>query len=247
VAPAFMTNPFALLCQPYLNPMVPREASATQTLVYLSTAVPLVLAKQNPVQWDTVATKKLAGAQCIDLLRIDSSTKLCGCCTMLHKRQRDRYGALVAKLFRRESLMIRVFHAISWLVSLTIILAGCSSKTVSESATPTPAVSAVSSEDIANYAKAVLAIEPSRQEAYSEIQKMLNHEKVPDIICTQADSIAALPNRVQDIAVNYCNQSKKIGEGQGLTMAQFNEITVKAQSDPDLQRRIQNELVRLQR
>jgi hypothetical protein len=73
-------------------------------------------------------------------------------------------------------------------------------------------VSAVSSEDIANYAKAVLAIEPSRQEAYSEIQKMLNHEKVPDIICTQADSIAALPNRVQDIAVNYCINRKRLAK-----------------------------------
>jgi hypothetical protein len=105
----------------------------------------------------------------------------------------------------------------------------------------------ITSEEVENYARTVLAIEPSRQTAYSEIQKLTNEENVPDVTCTEVSSVAALPTNIQDIAVNYCNQSKKIGESNGLTISQFNAITVSAQSDSELQKRIQNELVRLQR
>jgi hypothetical protein len=133
------------------------------------------------------------------------------------------------------------------LAGLTAILAGCSSNQVSDSQTSIPTVSSIRAEEVENYAKAVLAIEPKRQEAYNEIQKMTNDEQVPNITCNKADTITALAKSVQDVAVNYCNQAKKIGEGQGLTMSQFNAITVSAQSNPELGKRIQNELVRLQR
>ncbi len=146
----------------------------------------------------------------------------------------------------RESLNTRVISTIGLLAGLTAILAGCSSNQVSESPTPIP-VSSVSAEEVKNYAKAVLAIELERQEAYNDIQQMTNDEQVPDITCTKADTIAVLPKSVQDLAVEYCNNAKKIGEGQGLTMDKFNAITVSAQSNPELGKRIQNELVRLQR
>jgi len=147
----------------------------------------------------------------------------------------------------RESLNSRVISTIGLLAGLTAILAGCSSNQASDSQTSIPTVSSIRAEEVENYAKAVLAIEPKRQEAYNEIQKMTNDEQVPNITCTKADTITALPKSIQDVAVNYCNQAKKIGEGQGLTMSQFNAITVSAQSNPELGKRIQNELVRLQR
>ena len=162
---------------------------------------------------------------------------------------RDRYGASAVKPYRRKSLIIKVVSTIGWLAGLTGVLVGCSSNQASDSPTPTSTVSAksITSEEVENYARAVLAIEPSRQTAYSEIQKLTNDEPIPDVTCTKADTIAPLPKKIQDIAVNYCNQSKKIGESYDLTMPQFNAITVSAQSDSELQKRIQNELVRLQR
>jgi hypothetical protein len=107
-------------------------------------------------------------------------------------------------------------------------------------------VTTVSAEEVENYAKAVLAIEQSRQAAYNEIQQIINEEQVPNFNCLQADTIYALPGNVRDIAVNYCERAKDIGETQKLTMTQFNAITVTAQSDSELLKRIQNELVRLQ-
>jgi hypothetical protein len=110
-----------------------------------------------------------------------------------------------------------------------------------------PTLSSVNAKEIQNYAKAVLAIESSRIDAYNKIQKMINDEKVPDVTCTKADTIAALPKGMQDIVVNYCNKAKQIGEKQGLTMPEFNAITNTAQANPELKKRIQNELLRLQR
>lgn len=147
---------------------------------------------------------------------------------------------------RLASLMIRVCSTIGWLAGLTMLLTGCSSKGASNSPTPVPTITSVTTEEIKSYAKAVLAIEPKRQEAYKEIQKDLKDEKVPEIVCTRADTITSLAKNVQDIAVNYCNQSKKIGESH-LTMQKFNAITLSAQTDQELQKRIANELVRLKK
>lgn len=92
-----------------------------------------------------------------------------------------------------------------------------------------------------------MAIETSRQTAFSEIQQQMNQEPVPNIICTQPDSLEELPSDVRGIAVNYCNTAKEIGISQGFSMAQFNAITATAISDMNLQRQVQNELIRLQR
>ncbi len=144
---------------------------------------------------------------------------------------------------------LRVLSTIAWLVGVTAILAGCSSTQVSDDPTPIPTISgeSVTPKEVENYAKAVLAIEQSRRSAFNDIQQILKNGQIPDINCTQSDTLADLPNDVKNIAVKYCNQSKKIGESQGLTMPQFNAITVSAQSDSELKRRIQNELIRLQR
>jgi Domain of unknown function (DUF4168) len=146
---------------------------------------------------------------------------------------------------RIASLILRVIATLSWLVGLTLLMGGCGSNAASNAPTPVPTMTAVTTEEIRNYAKAVIAIEPKRKAAYEEIRKNLNDDKVPEIVCTRADTIASLAKNVQDIAVNYCNQSKKMGESHGLTIQRFNEITVSAQSNKDLQRRIYNELVRL--
>ena len=141
----------------------------------------------------------------------------------------------------------RLFLSIAWVSGLATMLVGCGAPPAAESPSPVPTVTSLSAEEIERYAKAILAIEQSRQAASKEIQQMTNSDTVPDITCTKAESIAELPKNIRDVAVNYCKQSKKyIDDTQGLTIAKFNAITVTAQSNPDLQQRLQNELVRLQ-
>ena len=141
----------------------------------------------------------------------------------------------------------KLFLPIAWLTGLATMLVGCAAPPVAESPSPLPTVTSLTAEEIERYAKALLAIDQSRQAASKEIQQMTNSNTVPDITCTKAESIANLPKNIRDVVVNYCKQSKKyIDDTQGLTIAQFNAITVTAQSNPDLQQRLQNELVRLQ-
>lgn len=105
---------------------------------------------------------------------------------------------------------------------------------------------AVSATEVTNYAQAVLAMEPVRQESYDEITKIIGSSDVPSIVCHKPESLNALPSNAQNIAVNYCNRSKAIVESNGLTISRFNAITVNMQNDPDLKTRIHNELVRIQ-
>lgn len=144
----------------------------------------------------------------------------------------------------------RVFWKGVCVIATPVILAGCASSSVPNAEPTISPVSgeSISTEEVENYARAVLAIEPSREAAYSEILQEVNDEqKVARVACTQPETIAALPGDVQEIATNYCQRAKQIGESNGLTMTQFNTITASAQADPELQQRLQNELIRLQR
>jgi len=103
----------------------------------------------------------------------------------------------------------------------------------------------VDSKEIRNYALAVLGMEPTRQQAYDEIKRIINKEP-PAIVCNKPDSFNALPSNARNIAANYCKRSKEIVESNGLTISRFNEITQQLQKDDNLKRRISNELLRVQ-
>lgn len=95
-----------------------------------------------------------------------------------------------------------------------------------------------------NYAMSVMAMEPGRQKAYEEIKKLVGTP--PNLECSKPDSLNALPANVKAIAVNYCNQSRKIVETNGLTIETFNQITVDMQKDPALQAQIQKIMLDIQ-
>lgn len=106
----------------------------------------------------------------------------------------------------------------------------------------------VSSQDIKTYAQAVIAIERLRQAAYQEIKNILNSKDVPEIVCNNPGSINGLPPQARGVAQNYCNQSSGIvanyfPKGKN---ARFNEITAQMQSNPNLRKLVQEELLRLQ-
>jgi hypothetical protein len=112
----------------------------------------------------------------------------------------------------------------------------------------TPAAnSSVNNTDITNYAQAVLAMERPRQQAFDEIKRLIGGGEIPKIICNDPNSINGLPRRVQDIAVNYCEDSKKIVESNGLSIDRFNRITLELQNNNNLKRQVYNTLIRLQK
>jgi Domain of unknown function (DUF4168) len=103
----------------------------------------------------------------------------------------------------------------------------------------------ISVQEITNYARAVLAIEPRRLEASNEI-KGIAGGSVPRVVCNETKEINRLSGNVRGIVVNYCDQAKKTIESNGLTVARFNQITLLQQANPAVKRQIQTELLRLQ-
>ncbi len=96
-----------------------------------------------------------------------------------------------------------------------------------------------------SYARAVLGMEARRQQAYREIKEIIGSgQPIPNIACNQ--SLRKLSREVREIAENYCDSSKQIVINSGLEISLFNAITNSAQADPQLKKRIQSEMLRLQ-
>lgn len=113
-----------------------------------------------------------------------------------------------------------------------------------EAQSPPPSVS---NSELDKYAKAVLAMESGRQQAFDEIKKILGTGDIPKIICNEPSSLNGLPAKAKDIAVNYCSRSQKIVEDNGLTIQRFNDITKQLQNDESIKKQMYNTLLRLQK
>jgi len=105
---------------------------------------------------------------------------------------------------------------------------------------------AVSNAEVTQYARSVLVMEPVRQTAFNEIKRIIASDNVPSIICNQPRSFSSLPTNARNIAVDFCKRSRQIVESNGLPIDRFNAITVNLQNDANLERRVKNELLRLQ-
>jgi hypothetical protein len=107
----------------------------------------------------------------------------------------------------------------------------------------------INNTELTNYAKAVLRIEPVRQQAFEEIKKIIGSKDIPIVNCNDPTSINALPNKAKDVAVNYCKNSQEIVEDKnsGLTVERFNKITLEIQNNNTLKRQLYNTLLRLQK
>ncbi|MBE9187983.1 DUF4168 domain-containing protein [Microcoleus sp. LEGE 07076] len=103
----------------------------------------------------------------------------------------------------------------------------------------------ISNAEITSYARSVLGIEPRRVEAYNEIKEMAGGS-VPRVVCNETQEINRLSGGVRGIAVNYCQQAKKVIETNGLTVSRFNQLTLLLQANPAVKQQIQAELLRLQ-
>jgi hypothetical protein len=103
----------------------------------------------------------------------------------------------------------------------------------------------ISDEDIEKFAQAVLDMETRRQRAYSDIQKIMGAPP-PTITCSDRSSFKNLPEDAKEIAEQFCKDSKNIVESRGLSVSKFNTITNQVQSNPNLQKRIQNSMIQIQ-
>jgi hypothetical protein len=112
---------------------------------------------------------------------------------------------------------------------------------------PAYAQDLISNDDVQNYARSVLAIEPLRLDAYNAIKRITGSENVPAIACHQPRSLNNLSRNIRQIAIDYCAQSIQIVERNSLTISRFNVITTALQNDPDLAARIQEAMMQIQR
>ncbi len=107
------------------------------------------------------------------------------------------------------------------------------------------AQTAISDDEIQNYAKTVLEMEPYRISAYDQIKRITGAE-VPPILCHRASSLNNLDPSIRDIAISFCNQAVSIAESHNLSITRFNEITIAQQSDGSLADRIRQAIREMQ-
>lgn len=100
---------------------------------------------------------------------------------------------------------------------------------------------AQTTNQIQNYAGAVLEIEPLRRKAYQKVRRMMNGN-VPSDVCRQD----RLPNMVNSICANFFDESADIIRKNNLSIREFNDLTQRSQSDKRLMNEIQQELIRQQ-
>jgi len=100
---------------------------------------------------------------------------------------------------------------------------------------------AQSAEQVTQYAKAVLQIEPVRQEALAEAKQIMGGS-VPSNVCRQS----SIPNTVESVCKTFLSRSAEIIKSSGLTISEFNQITMRLQKDSGLRDRMRQELIRLQ-
>lgn len=104
----------------------------------------------------------------------------------------------------------------------------------------------INSTQVTNYAKAVLEAEPLRQTALNNIKQAIGSGDVPQIVCDNQESFNSLPENARNVASNYCNEYGTIVRKYFGSFEQFNQITRNVQNDPNLKKRIQDEMIRLQ-
>lgn len=104
----------------------------------------------------------------------------------------------------------------------------------------------VNDTDITKYAKAVLEAEPVREAALNDIKQIMGSGQVPEIACYKKETLDNLPENGQNVVKNFCTQYESIVKKYFTSFEQFNQITKTVQSNPDLKKRIQEEMVRLQ-
>ncbi|MCS6782850.1 MAG: DUF4168 domain-containing protein [Gloeomargarita sp. SKYBB_i_bin120] len=119
-------------------------------------------------------------------------------------------------------------------LTLTLLLAGLSLSR------PVVAQSTWSDERIQRYAQIVLELEPIRQAHLEEARRLLGTINTSGNLCAERN----LPAPVRNVCDRFFEKSQRLVEQRGLTVQEFNAITMQAQQDPNLSKRIQDAMLR---
>jgi hypothetical protein len=96
--------------------------------------------------------------------------------------------------------------------------------------------------DVTSYARAAFEIEQLRQRKYSEAKERLRGN-VPPNVCGQQEP----PAEVRTICDEFMRGTTNIIKQNGMSVSQFNDITRRKDTDPNLQQQIQAELLKIQK
>lgn len=106
--------------------------------------------------------------------------------------------------------------------------------------------STVTDDEVARYARAILDIEPVRQDATELLSSILGTDNLPAVMCNDESSYGDFSREARQVVVDYCSQSQEIVESYQLTIRRFNAITEQQRTNRALRNRIQQELLRIQ-
>ncbi|MFW6359206.1 MAG: DUF4168 domain-containing protein [Chroococcales cyanobacterium] len=104
----------------------------------------------------------------------------------------------------------------------------------------------ITQEEIKSVAQIILLTETPRQRTFADIERIMGAKPSSPIACHQPDTLRNLPRQAQEIAVEFCNNYRQVVESNRLSVTRFNEIIRQAQSDSNLEKRIQNAMIQLQ-
>ncbi len=102
--------------------------------------------------------------------------------------------------------------------------------------------SAAYAEDFGNdklerYARAARQIEQKRLRVYNRISSSTG--SAPSFTCYQQASFNSLSQQTISVAKQFCDESRQIVRKNGLTLEEFNRITIRRKTDSNLNRRIE--------
>lgn len=158
------------------------------------------------------------------------------------------FSPLTSKWLSR-SLLAAILSTMSCFAGLTpsISLKSAAILDFNSAASAQQSAPSLSAAEITNYARSLLAIEPLRQEYYNQIkQGLTGKQQMPQIICSDPNSVNSLPREIRESAIKYCQDSIGIVETNGLTISRFNEITNLLTENTRILEQITTELLRLQ-
>jgi hypothetical protein len=97
-----------------------------------------------------------------------------------------------------------------------------------------------SDTDLRNYAAALMKIEPLRQSTLAQVSRANGGGKLPNLICSQPDTMSGLTSEAKSLFINYCNQCESITSNQGLSIEKFNQITQALRSNSELKEKVRS-------
>lgn len=143
-----------------------------------------------------------------------------------------------------RSLLISAISTVGLVAGLVPDLSRSSSNLVFS---PTAYAQDVSEPEVSKYAMAVLEAEPVRETALKNIREMTPPgQDVPEVACYKKDTLEKLAENARDVALKYCSNYESIVKKYFGSFEEFNQITKNVQRDPNLKKRIQDEMLRLQ-